>query len=306
MDWKSKTCVVTGGAGFIGSHLVDELLGLGSRVIVLDLEQTKKHENLQGFRCDISKKENIKIGEDVDFVFHLAALAFPKACNDDPSLAFGSNVAGTMNMLMVAKELGVKKFVFPSSAQLYGRYPEYLPVDEKHPIEYMDNFYNLTKRLGEELCMSFYERYGFPVLFFRLFNSFGPRQKREYLIPTIIHQALEKKEIELWNDKPTRDFTFVTDTVGAFVKAAESNYCGGPINIGSGREVKVGDIARQIATDLNSEIRFLNKDVIGSMRLCSNRSKAEKILGWEPEVSFEEGLNRTIQWYREKLSKSKP
>jgi nucleoside-diphosphate-sugar epimerase len=298
MNWKNKISLVTGGAGFIGSHLVDCLLSLGSSVILLDSEETGRaeRENLRIIKADVG--ESVKIDGNVDFIFHLAALAYPKWCNENPSLAFRTNVLGTYNMLELALEKGVQKFVFPSSAQLYGRYPKYFPIDEKHPTEYTNNFYNLTKKFGEDLCISFYERYGLPVIFFRLFNSFGPRQKKEYLIPTVIRQALEKKVIELWNEKPTRDFTFVEDTVKAFVRAAESTYCGGPINIGSGSETRVGDIARQIADALGAEIKFLNKEVVGSMRMCCDRTNAKKILGWEPETGFREGLNRTITLYK--------
>lgn len=305
MEWRNKTCIVTGGAGFIGGHLVDELLRLNAHVILLDSVDSgrQEQENLSIIKADISKKEEININKDVDVIFHLAALAFPKDCNTNPGMAFQFNVTGAMNMLQLAAEKQVQKFVFPSSAQLYGRYPHYLPVDEKHPIEYTDNFYNTTKKIGEDLCTIFYEKYNVPVTFFRLFNSFGPRQATDYLIPTIIMQALEKGVVELWNDKPTRDFTFVDDTVSAFVKAAESPFCGGPINIGSGVETNVGDIARQIAETLNAELKFLNKEVIGSMRMCCDISKAKKILDWEPKVSFKEGLRRTVQSFRESTQK---
>lgn len=296
MKWKGTRSVVTGGSGFIGSHLVDRLLGLGSEVILVDTVKPER-DDVIFVENDISK--GVAVEGEVDVAFHLAALAYPKACNDNPSLAFAVNATGTLNMLTFAQEKEVKKFLFPSSAQLYGRYPKYLPVDEKHPIDYQGNFYNLTKKIGEDLCTSYYERLGLPVVFFRLFNSFGPRQHRDYLIPTIIHQALEDGKIELWNEKPTRDFTFVDDTVNAFVKAAESDFCGGPINIGSGRETAVGDIARQIAKTLGAEITFLNKEVIGSMRMCCDRTNAQKI-GWSPAVGFEYGLAKTIEWFKKR------
>jgi nucleoside-diphosphate-sugar epimerase len=114
---------------------------------------------------------------------------------------------------------------------------------------------------------------------------------------------MKTKQIELWSEKPTRDFTFVLDTVNAFVKAAESKYIGGPINIGSGREVRTGDIARQIADSLGAEIKFLNKEVTGSMRLQCDNTKAREILGWQPQIPFEEGLDRTIQWFKENSNK---
>lgn len=307
MNWKNKHCVVTGGGGFLGRHLVDELVRRKATVTVIDVVNMEKESQgiVENKVCDISQKDSLQIEGDVDFIFHLAAYAYPKACNENPSRAFETNVTGTMNMLLLAKERGVQKFVFPSSGQLYGRYPKYLPVDERHPIDYKDNFYNVTKKLGEDLCAIFNDRYDVPIVFFRLFNSFGPGQNKDYLIPTIIHQALKNRTIELWNEKPTRDFTFVTDTIQAFIKAAESPFRGGPINIGSGQEIRVGDIARQIATALNAQITFLNKEVIGSMRMCCDRASAKRILGWEPHIDFKEGLNKTIEWYKERLSQSK-
>lgn len=110
---------------------------------------------------------------------------------------------------------------------------------------------------------------------------------------------MKTKQIELWSEKPTRDFTFVQDTIQAFIKAAESKYLGGPINIGSGREVRTGDIARQIANSFDAEIKFLNKEVTGSMRLQCDNTKAREVLGWKPEIPFEEGLDRTIEWFKQ-------
>ncbi|HKZ41877.1 MAG TPA: NAD-dependent epimerase/dehydratase family protein, partial [Candidatus Hodarchaeales archaeon] len=202
-------------------------------------------------------------------------------------------------MMRFAVKKDVQKFVFPSSALLYGRYPQYLPIDEKHPIEFSSNIYNATKKIGEDLCLHFHEKHNLPVIFFRLFNAFGPRQATDYFIPTVINQAVKSKVIELWNEKPTRDFTYVLDTVDAFVKAAESKFIGGPINIGSGREVRTGDIARQIADSFGAEIKFLNKEVSGSMRLQCDNSRARETIGWKPSISFEEGLDRTIQWFKE-------
>lgn len=297
MKWENKSCLVTGGSGFLGSHLVDELLKKNANVTVLDLKPPVQNE-VEFLKWDVSKKPEIP--GNIDFIFHLAALAYPRDCEQNPSLAFNTNVTGTLNMLLLAVEKNIQKFLFPSSAQLYGRFPKYLPVDEKHPIEYSNNFYSTSKKFGEDLCSTFYEKHGLPIVFFRLFNAFGPRQLSEYLIPTIILQALEKGEIELWNDKPTRDFTYVSDTIRAFLEAASSPFCGGPINIGSGKEIQVGQIAHQIASALNANVRFLNKEVIGSMQLCSDISSARKILTWEPEVSFEEGLSRTIESFRKK------
>lgn len=307
MNWKEKSVIITGGAGFIGSHLAEHLVKLGANVTVVDLFSKTGARNLDNFKnkikmveCDVSNADDLKnLNGSIDFLFHLAALAYPKACEEDPELAFKINVQGTFNILNFALKNGTKKIVFPSSAQLYGKYPKYLPVDEKHPVDVSESVYNLTKRMGEELCNLFYEKHGLPVIYFRLFNSFGPRQAPEYFIPTVLLQAIKNSRVELWNDKPTRDFMFVEDTVKALIKGAEVSYCGGPINIGSGREVNIGDIARQISSSFNAELKFLNREVWGAMKMCCDNSKAQKILNWKPEIVFEEGLNRTIEWYKE-------
>lgn len=311
MDWSDKSVMVTGAAGFIGGHLTEALASSGAHVIAVDLLQ--QFENIDfdrfGDRVDISsiditnEKEFERLNDDLDYIFHLAAYAIPSACDKNPDVAFKINVQGTFNVLRFATKKDIQKLVFPSSALLYGRYPKYLPIDEKHPIEFSGNIYNATKKIGEDLCLHFHEKNNLPVVFFRLFNAFGPRQTADYFIPTVISQAMKKKQIELWNDKPTRDFTYVLDTVQAFIKAAESKYTGGPVNIGSGREVKTGDIARQIADSFGAEIKFLNKEVTGSMRLQCDNTKAREILGWQPKIPFEEGLDRTIKWFKENPEK---
>jgi len=307
MDWSNKNVVIAGAAGFLGSHLADILVGAGANVIAVDLISQFGSANINHLKdrikiidADVSnEKELDKIEGDIDYVFHLAAYAVPTLCDKNPDIAFRTNVQGTFNMLRFAVRKDVQKFVFPSSALLYGRYPQYLPIDEKHPIEFSNNIYNATKKIDEDLCLLFHEKHNLPVVFFRLFNAFGPRQAADYFIPTVIAQAMKTKTIELWSEKPTRDFTFVLDTANAFVRAAESKYVGGPINIGSGHEVKTGDIARQIAESFNAEIKFLNKEVTGSMRLQCDNTKAREILGWHPSIPFEEGLARTIQWFKE-------
>jgi len=307
MEWSNKNVVVTGGAGFIGSHLTDVLVNLGANVSAVDVFSKVGTANVDHLKdriklvdLDITNENELsKIDGGVDYVFHLAAYAVPNLCDKNPDVAFKINVQGTFNMMRFAVKKDVQKFVFPSSALLYGRYPQYLPIDEKHPIEFSSNIYNATKKIGEDLCLHFHEKHNLPVIFFRLFNAFGPRQATDYFIPTVINQAVKSKVIELWNEKPTRDFTYVLDTVDAFVKAAESKFIGGPINIGSGREVRTGDIARQIADSFGAEIKFLNKEVSGSMRLQCDNSRARETIGWKPSISFEEGLDRTIQWFKE-------
>jgi len=306
MDWKSKKVLVTGGAGFIGSHLVDKLIELEADVTVVDIKNKDNLKNLNHVKndinfvkCDVTEPDNVKkIGDDITYVFHLAALANPRECEKNPELAFKINVIGTYNVLNFANQNKIKKVVFTSSAQLYGKNPK-VPIDENHPIEPEESVYNLTKRIGENLCTLF-NKSNVPTVILRLFNSFGPRQSIDYFIPTVINQALDKGFVELWSDKPTRDFIFVEDTVRALIKTVENDFRGGPINIGCGREINVGDLGRQIASDLDVKIKFLNKEVVGPNRLLCNNKMAQKVLGWKPEVKFEDGLKLTINWFKKK------
>lgn len=307
MKWENKKVLITGGAGFLGSHLVDMLSRLKAEITIVDSVNMDESVNLENTlesvtyypSFDISEPNAFsKLNEDFDYIFHLAALANPKDCEKNAPLAFRVNVQGTINVLEFARGNNLKKFIFVSSAQLYGRYPKYLPIDEQHPLDGSGSVYNLSKKTGEELCQLYQESYDMPVIFFRLFNSFGPRQRNDYFIPTVIREALEKNEVTLWSEKPTRDFTYVSDTINAIIRGAEVSYIGGPINIGSGNEIVIGDACRKIASKFKVNVNFRNEPVTGAMRMCCDNSKARKLLGWKPEVSFEQGLHETITWYK--------
>lgn len=306
MNLGGKKVLVTGGGGFVGSHLVDKLLENNSDVTVVDLPSQEVEKNLahvkdkiKFFAWDVTDFSGAeKLARDFDIVFHLAAYASPSLCEKNPDMAFKINVQGTYNVLRLASESNVKKFIFSSSAGIYGTYPKYVPIDENHPIEIANSVYNVTKRIGEDLCNSFAEKHNVPVTILRLFSTFGPRQSTAYFFPTLILQAIKKNKVELWSEKPTRDFNFVDNTVDAFIKAAEADNAWGPINIGSGREINVGEIARKVASDFGVEIKFLDKDIVGPMRLHCNNQRAREVLGWEPKISFEKGLKKTIEWYK--------
>lgn len=300
--------LVTGGGGFLGSHLVDRLLELGAKVTVADLKTTESDRNLgralesiDFVETDITQPDCLaRLSPEFDFIFHLAAYASPPLCEKNPERAFSVNVHGTFNVLRFAKRnAGLKKLVFSSTAALYGTYPDYVPIDEEHPVKADEGVYNTTKLLGEKLC-AFYSSFGVPIVVLRLFTTFGPRQSEDYFFPKLISQAVGKKEIEMWSEKPTRDFNFVSNTVDALVRAVESDYVGGPVNIGSGREMNVGVVARKIAEEMGANLRFLDKEVVGPMRLCCDNRKAKETIGWEPAVSFEDGLKMTIDWYLKK------
>jgi len=297
--------LVTGGAGFIGSHLVDALISKGAKVTVMDIDD-KRAKNLPKevdfVKGDVTNPENWKFNN-VDVVYHLAAAANQNTCEKQPEVSFLTNVQGTFNALEFARRERIKKLIYPSSAQLYGRYPKYFPTDEKHPIDVNQNVYSMTKSIGEMLCIQYIDTYKVPLVYFRFFNVFGPRQKTEYFIPTIITEGITNEVVELWTGKPTRDFIYVTDVADALVAAMETSYCGGPINIGTGVEIKTGDAVKKIASMVDTKIRFLNKDIIGSMRMCCDNEKAKRILKWKPKVNFDEGIKRTVEWYKENYQK---
>lgn len=310
MSFAGKKVLITGGGGFLGSHLTDKLLAKDADITIVDIPSKDAERNLAHVRdkvkfvewdiTDFSKSSAIP--RDFDYIFHLAAYASPPLCEKNPDKAFRINVQGTYNLLRFASENpSLKKFVFSSSGGIYGTYPKYTPIDEKHPVDISNNVYNVTKMIGEEMCHFFAEKSGLPIVILRLFTTFGPRQTTDYFFPTLISQALKNRKVELWNEKPTRDFNFVDNTVNAFVRAAEVDFVGGPINIGSGREVKIGEIAKKIADSLGSELTFLNKDVVGPMVLCCDNRKAKEVLGWEAKVGLEDGLKITIDWYKENL-----
>lgn len=305
MRWEGKRALITGGAGFIGSHLAEELIKMNVDVNVLDViseANAKNLSSLEGYNYIELDTANIndvkKLGTDFDFIFHLGAIAYPNTCELHPELAFQVNAQGTFNILNFALKNNLRKLVFTSSAQLYGKYPIYIPINEDHPINSVESVYNITKKIGEDLCTQFYDKYGLPLLILRFFNSFGPRQSLDYFMPTVITQALKHNVIEIWNEKPTRDFTYVKDTVNSLIKAAETSYMVGPINIGSGKEINVGQVAKHMAEEMGCELKVLNKDVVGAMRMCCDNSKAKRLLNWEAKVDFREGLKNTIDWYK--------
>jgi len=305
MNLTGKKVLVTGGCGFLGSHLVDKLVETGAKVTVVDLKTTEGDRNLgpildeiEFVEIDITRKESFDaFSHDFDVIFHLAAYAAPSLCEKNPDIAFRVNVQGTFNVLKFAKKNKLSKMVFSSTAALYGTYPDRLPIDESHPLKVDESVYSITKFMGEEMC-SLYSGMGVPIVVLRLFTTFGPKQSYDYFFPTLISQALGKKEIELWSDKPTRDFNFVGNTVDALMRAAESDFVGGPVNIGSGKETNVGVIAKKIADEMGVQLKFLDKEVIGPMRLCCDNKKAKDTIGWEPSVSLEDGLKITIEWYK--------
>jgi nucleoside-diphosphate-sugar epimerase len=303
ISWKDRNVLVTGGEGFLGSRLIETLLARGARITCIDLvsqpQRLMRILNQIEYLCgDIADRSWIKeSSRPFDYIFHLAAFAFPAAAQKQPERAYRSNVLGTANILEIAKKGSVKKFVFMSAGALYTNIPKYLPIDEKHPIDPYQGVYASTKRIGELLCEDFHKVYTLPCIYFRLFNTYGPRQSEEYLVPSFIKQAQDGKDLEVLNGAIKRDFNYLDDIVEALISGAESDYLGGPINLGTGEEHSILEIAQKIASFFGVKVSDLNREVFGPKRAVCNNELAKKVLGWQPRYSLAQGIETTVKAY---------
>ena len=319
MSWKNSKVLVTGADGFIGSHLVEELLRRGCKVRAftyynafnswgwLDTLPKDSLKKIEVFCGDIRDPNGVdKAVKGVHVVLHLAALIGIPFSYHSPDSYVDTKIKGILNVLKSALRNGVKKVVHTSTSEVYGT-AQYVPMDEKHPIN-PQSPYAATKSAADELALSFYRSFDLPVTVLRPFNTFGPRQSARAIIPTIMSQMyLNTSSIKLGNIETMRDFSFVTDTVNAFLSVAESDKCIGEVlNAGSGREISIKDLAFLIAhlaqKSKNSvKIRYEKERMRPQKsevdRLCCNTAKIRKLCGWRSKVNLEEGLKRTYQWF---------
>ena len=275
--------LVTGSEGFLGKHICAALKNRGHDVVGLDSAPGAE------IVADITKVMPIM---EVDAVVHLAAVASPNVCTANPELAFSVNVLGTQQVLRLALESGAKKFVFSSSAHVYQIPPLYYPTDEVHPLR-LGNTYTTTKILGEQLCQLFWENHGLSYTILRLYNAYGPGQGLGYFIPDIMEQA-KQGHIELRGGNTTKDWVYAEDVARAFCAAVETPYVG-PINIGTGIETRLLRIASIIARNIcHGIVRPTADETRDGTRMQANWARAKKVLGWEPTVTIEEGLDAII------------
>lgn len=303
MVWKDKVVAVTGAAGFIGGHLCKALVAEGAKVMALDNLEIGSREVLDPIiseirllQCDITRKDDLEPLGGAEIVFHLAAIASPKACLDDFAKAYRVNVEGTKNVLEASSP--GSRVIFLSGAIVYGE-PLYIPVDENHPLRGRDP-YSLTKIIGECLCWALMATKKLQPTVVRNFTTYGPGQSVQYVIPSLVTQGLKEGRIEVWNDKPSRDFTYVDDTVKALLNIAQTpSLVGEAVNLGSGVETPIGTLARMIADTLsNLEVENLNRDVVGSARQSCANAKLRSSTEWAPKVSLNEGIQRTVDWLK--------
>jgi len=311
MTWFDRTVAVTGAAGFLGSHLCEHLAEEGASLVALDNFTNGNEAYLRDIDADIDivdvdiRSMDADLLKGVDVIYHFAAIANPRKCDDDPDLAHDINVTGTKNVFAAAAEHSVDRVVFSSSAVVYGD-PEETPIDEKHPLN-GDDPYAISKKMGEQLTDLYHKKYKTDFTVIRNFNMFGPRQTTDYLIPTLVTQALEEDRIEIWTADSVRDFTYVSNTIDAFLKIAESEeLVGERVNIGSNLAISSGELADIISKELGGiSVENLKKDSVGSSRLVCDNTKLRKTIDWEPDVSFEEGLARTIEWFESRYVEAK-
>lgn len=294
--------IVTGGCGFIGSHVVDTLLKEGHEVLVLDNFSTGRRENLahvsgkvKVVECDLSfPGEWQEYFERVDWVFHLAALADIVPSIQKPDLYFRSNVDGTFNVLAASRNTKVKRFVYAASSSCYG-IPYAYPTPETAPIQ-PQYPYSLTKRLGEELVLHWCQIYKLPALSLRFFNVYGPRSRTSgtygAVFGVFLAQKLAEKPFTVVGDgTQTRDFTFVTDVARAMLAAAQSSIYGQIYNVGSGKTISVNRIVEL----LGGEKIFIPKRPGEPDCTFADISNIRRDLHWEPKTSIEEGINELLK-----------
>jgi dTDP-glucose 4,6-dehydratase len=319
--WSGKRVLVTGAGGFIGSHLVEALLRSGAQVRavvrynarndpgLLALLTRQDFEAIEFVTGDLRDADAVRQAvQGVSHVFHLGALIAIPYSYQHPVEVVESNIIGTLNVLLAARDLGVERLVHTSSSEVYGSALR-VPIDEGHPLQGQSP-YSASKIGADKLAESFYCSYNLPVVTLRPFNTYGPRQSARAVIPTMISQALSGNTIRLGNLDTRRDFTYVSDTVAGFLKVAETpGVEGQTINLGTGSDVRIGDLAEQILKLLDHpaeivvESRRLRPEKSEVQRLISDNRLALEKLGWSPQVGIEEGLRRTFEWIRDNLSR---
>ncbi len=316
--------LVTGADGFIGSHLTQALLHAGCQVRALccynsfgtwgwlDSIPAAEKAAIDVMMGDVRDPCGVRTAmEGRDVVYHLAALIAIPFSYHSPDSYVDTNIKGTLNVLNAARTLDTPRLLVTSTSEVYGT-AQYVPIDEKHPFQGQSP-YSATKIGADRLAESYYRSFGLPLSIVRPFNTYGPRQSARAVIPTIITQLLGgQTEIKLGSLAPTRDFNFVKDVAAGFMAiAACEKAVGEEINIATGREISIGDLAEELVRQINPAARVVcdearlrpkNSEV---ERLLGDASKLRALTGWAPRYSFEEGIAETIAFFRENLTRYK-
>ena len=312
MEINKKDVLVTGGAGFIGSHLAEALLKQGARVTVLDnfddfypgketniggLLESDRFRLVKGSVLDLDLV--LTLTKEKDAVLHLAAQAGIRYCNDYPLKANEVNATGTMNVIVASHKAGVKKMVYASSSSVFGD-PVRVPMDENHPTN-PNSPYGASKLAGEKYCTSFAKAYGMDITCLRYFSVYGPRGRPDQVLYSFADKASKGESPVIYGDgNYSRDFTFVSDAVSATVLSLYSDAEGARVlNVGYGKDFKIIDIARRVIAHYGNQVdpRFESRYGGDFPRtLCDNES-ARRSLGWRPQVPLEEGIEAFLDWF---------
>lgn len=314
MTLTGKQVLVTGGDGFIGSHLVEALVARGIRVRALALYSSFNDWGwLEALPCrkgievvcgDVRDPHFCRnITKDIDVVFHLAALIAIPYSYLAPASYVDTNVTGTLNICQAALENGCRRVLHTSTSEVYGT-ARYVPIDEAHPLQ-PQSPYSASKIGADALAMSFFNAFDLPVTIVRPFNTYGPRQSARAVIPTIISQiAAGKKTIRLGDLRPTRDFNYVLDTCTGFLALAQSDEAiGKTVNIGSNREISIGDLFGLIRDLMMSDVELecdeqrLRPEQSEVFRLWCDNGLIRELTGFEPQHTLRQGLQQTIDWF---------
>ena len=314
---KGKRVLVTGADGFIGSHLVEALIDEGCKVKAfiyynafnswgwLDTFSKDKLDEIEVFAGDIREPHGVEVAvQGCDIIFHLAALIGIPFSYYSPDSYVNTNIKGTLNVLQAGKKLGTQKILVTSTSEVYGT-ARYVPIDENHPFQGQSP-YSATKIGADKMAEAFYRSFELPVVIIRPFNTYGPRQSARAVIPTIIIQLLSGvQEIRLGSLFPTRDFIYVLDTVSGFIEVAKSDHTvGEEINVATGVEIAIEDVAHEIMRQINPKARIKCE----SRRIRPEKSEVERLVGctkklealtpWRPKYDLTHGLEETIAWFR--------
>lgn len=316
--------MVTGADGFIGSHLTEELVKKGYEVKAfvfynsfnsygwLDTLDNDIMKQVEVFAGDIRDPHGVKTAmKGCDAVFHLAALIGIPFSYHSPDAYVDTNIKGTLNILQSARELETERILVTSTSEVYGT-AQYVPIDEKHPFQGQSP-YSATKIGADRLAESFYRSFSLPISIVRPFNTYGPRQSARAVIPTIITQLLAgKDEIRLGSLTPTRDFNYVRDTVNGFISIYEAdNTIGEEINIATGIETSIGELAEELIKQINPKARIvcddnrLRPEKSEVNRLLGSNEKIKELTGWEAQYTLQDGLHRTIEWIKRNMFRFK-
>ena len=313
---RSKSVLVTGATGFIGSHLTELLVKKGYNVIAFDrynsnndwgwLENFKHKKDINVVLGDIRDYDSVsKAMKGCSTVFHLAALIGIPYSYTSPLAYIRTNIEGTYNILEAAKNLNLEQVLITSTSETYGT-AQYVPIDEKHPLVGQSP-YSASKIAADQLAISYFKSFELPIKLVRPFNTYGPRQSARAIIPTIVAQLLNgKTEIKLGNLSPTRDLTFVKDTCAGFEEIYKTDFFFGNVtNIGMKEEISIGELAKLIASILNVDLlikstsertRPKNSEV---ERLFCDNTKLIKHTSWKPKYSLQRGLSEVVKWMKD-------